>query len=73
MPSVTIEGPKIDNLEIKRVLMKEITDALEKTYSLPRQTYIILIKENLPENVSVGGQLISEKTNSFKEEKNLNK
>jgi len=69
MPSVTIEGPKIDNLEIKRVLMKEITDALEKAYSLPRQTYIVLIKENLPENVSVGGQLISEKTNSCQEEK----
>lgn len=69
MPRVTIEGPKIDNLEIKRVLMKEITDALEKAYSLPRQTYIVLIKENLPENVSVGGQLISEKTNSCQEEK----
>ena len=69
MPSATIEGPKIDNLEIKRVLMKEITDALEKAYSLPRQTYIVLIKENLPENVSVGGQLISEKTNSCQEEK----
>ncbi len=69
MPSVTIEGPKIDNLEIKRVLMKEITDALEKAYSLPKQTYIVLIKENLPENVSVGGQLISEKTNGCQEEK----
>jgi len=69
MPRVTIEGPKIDNLEIKRVLMKEITDALEKAYSLPRQTYIVLIKENLPENVSVGGQLISEKTNGCQEEK----
>ncbi len=69
MPSATIEGPKIDNLEIKRVLMKEITDALEKAYSLPRQTYIVLIKENLPENVSVGGQLISEKTNGCQEEK----
>ncbi|MCK4463213.1 MAG: tautomerase family protein [Candidatus Omnitrophica bacterium] len=70
MPNATIEGPKIDNLEIKRVLMKAITDALEKAYSLPRQTYIALIKENFPENVSVGGQLISEKTNDCQEERN---
>ena len=50
--------------------MKAITDALEKAYSLPRQTYIALIKENFPENVSVGGQLISEKTNDCQEERN---
>ncbi|MFC1667692.1 hypothetical protein ACFL0P_07560 [Candidatus Omnitrophota bacterium] len=51
MPSVTIEGPKIDNLEIKKVLMKEITDALEKAYSLPRQTDVfsmIVSPKNTP-------------------------
>jgi len=69
MPKVTIEGPKIDNLEIEKVLIEEIADVSEKAYSLPRQTYIVLIKENLPENVSVGGQLISEKTNGCQEEK----
>jgi len=69
MPRVTIEEPKIDNLEIKRVLIKEIADAPEKAYSLPRQTYIVLIKGNLPDNVFVGGQLISEKTNGCQEEK----
>ena len=61
MPSVIIEGPKIKDLEIKRVLVKEITDALEKAYTLPRQVYVVLIKENLPENVGVGGQLIFDK------------
>ena len=61
MPSATIEGPKIKDLEIKRVLVKEITDALQKAYALPREVYVVLIKENLPENVGVGGQLISDK------------
>jgi len=58
MPSATIEGPKIEDVEIKRVLVKEITDALEKAYKIPRQVYVVLIKENPPENVGSGGWLI---------------
>jgi len=61
MPSATIEGPKIEDVEIKRVLVKEITDALEKAYKLPRQVYVVLIKENPPENVGSAGQLILDK------------
>jgi len=58
MPNVIIDGPKIDNLEIKRILVKEITDALEKAYQLPRQAYIVIIKKNPSENVAIGGKLI---------------
>lgn len=58
MPSATVEGPKITDVETKRLLVKEVTHALEKAYKLPRQVYIVLIKENPPENVGSGGQLI---------------
>ena len=58
MPNATIDGPPIEDLEIKRVLIKEITDAMEKAYKIPRQAYVVLIKENKPENVGVGGELI---------------
>lgn len=58
MPSVNIEGPKIEDIEVKRTLVKEITDALEKAYKLPRESYVVLIKENTPDNVGVGGELI---------------
>jgi len=61
MPSVMIEGPKIENVETKRELVKEITDALEKAYKIPREAYVVLIKENSPENVGVGGKLIIDK------------
>ena len=61
MPSVTIEGPKIEDVAVKRVLVSEITDALEKAYKLPREVYIVLIKENPPENIGVGGRLIIDK------------
>jgi len=46
------------------VLVKEITDALEKAYKLPRQVYVVLIKENPPENVGSGGRLILDKKNT---------
>lgn len=58
MPNITIDGPKIENIERKRRLVKEITDALENAYKLPRQAYIVVIKENQPENVAIGGTLI---------------
>jgi len=58
MPDVTIEGPKIEEMEIKRELVKEITDALEKAYKIPREAYVVVIKESSPENVGVGGKLI---------------
>ncbi len=61
MPNVVIDGPPIKELEVKRVLVKEITESLEKAYKIPRSAYVIVIKENLPENVGVGGELIIDK------------
>ena len=64
MPSAKIEGPKIADVETKRALVKEVTDALEKAYKLPREVYVVLIKENSPENVGSGGELIIDKKKS---------
>ena len=61
MPNVVIDGPKINDLEVKRQLIKEITDALEKAYKIPRNAYIIVIRENSPENVGVGGKLLTDR------------
>ena len=58
MPNITIEGPAIKELEKKRILVKKITDAAVEAYGLPEEVIVVLIKENSPENVSVGGKLI---------------
>ncbi len=58
MPNVVIDGPKIEDIEVKRTLVKEITDSVEKAYKLPRQVYVVVIKENSTENVGVGGKLV---------------
>ena len=60
MPHAIIEGPKIEDIETKRTLVKEITNALEKAYRFPTQAYVIYIKENDPTNVGVGGKLAKE-------------
>ena len=58
MPTVTIDGPMIKDMDKKRNLVKEITDAMEKAYGMHRQVFTVVIKENSPENVGVGGTLI---------------
>ncbi len=58
MPNITVDGPAIKELDVKRKLIKEITDAAETAYGLSREAIVVVIKENSPENVGVGGELI---------------
>ncbi|GEM_PF-250992 len=60
MPNVYVDGPKLD-LDKKRRLAVEITDALERAYGLPRQVYVVIIRDNPPENVCVGGVMICDR------------
>lgn len=61
MPTVIIEGPPIKELDKKRKLAKDITEVAANAYGLPDKAIVVLIKENAPENVSVGGQLITDR------------
>ncbi len=61
MPNVAVEGPAIRDLDKKRQLVREITEAATKAYGLPSEVIVVLIKENSPENVGVGGRLISDR------------
>lgn len=59
MPNITVEGPAIKDLDKKRKLVSGITDLVSETFSfIPREAIVVVIKENSPENVSVGGELI---------------
>ena len=66
MPNITIEGPEIKDIGIKRTLVKELTRAAAKAYGLPEEIMVVLIKENRPENVGVGGRLIIDKKKSLR-------
>lgn len=60
MPNISVEGPPME-LDKKRTLVKEITDAAEKAFGLPREAYVVTIRENAPENVGIGGILLSDR------------
>ena len=58
MPNISVEEPVIKDVGKKRILVQELTDAATKAYGLPKEAIVVLIKENSPENVGVGGKLI---------------
>ena len=66
MPDISIEGPIIKDIDKKKILVREMTDAAVKAYGLPRETIVVLIKENPPENVGVGGQLLIDRRRAEK-------
>lgn len=58
MPNITIEGPPIKDLDVKRKLVKGLTEVAVEAYGLSAQKIRVVIKENLPENVARGGELL---------------
>ena len=60
MPTITIDGPKIEDIDVKRNLVKDLTEAAAKAYGFPMEVFVVYIKENPLENVGVGGKLISD-------------
>jgi len=61
MPNITLEGPRITDIAKKRELVKTVTDAAVQAYGLPKQTMIVVLKDNPPENVAIGGELLSDR------------
>ena len=61
MPSIVFGGPRIEDISKKRELIKTVTDAAVKAYGLPKQAMIVVIHENSPENVGIGGELLADR------------
>ena len=61
MPLITVDGPPIKNLDNKRQLARDMAEAAAEAYGMPKDAMIVLIKENAPENVGVGGELVADR------------
>ena len=59
MPIISVEGPKVTDVEKKRRFAQDLSRAAARYYDMPIEKIILLVKENEPENVTVGGQLIA--------------
>lgn len=60
MPYITIGVPKRD-IETKRKLVAKVTDLVAEMYGIRKEAITVVIEESPPENVSVGGVLLSDK------------
>ncbi|MEV6929050.1 4-oxalocrotonate tautomerase DmpI [Dactylosporangium sp. NPDC051485] len=60
MPIVTVlQGPR--DVELKRDLVRRITDAFVDAYKVPAETVQVWIQETPPESWSLAGTLIADK------------
>lgn len=62
MPIISIEGPPIPDITVRRTLVKELTASAARAYGMPEEKIIVLIRENSPEQVAVAGELIADRT-----------
>jgi 4-oxalocrotonate tautomerase family enzyme len=58
MPTVTVDGPHIADIEKRRALVRGLTDVAENAFGIDKAHIVVLIREHKPENVAVGGELI---------------
>ncbi len=62
MPVITIEGPPISDIESRRKMVADLTEAAAGAYNMPAEKIIVLIRENSPEQVAVAGELIADRS-----------
>jgi 4-oxalocrotonate tautomerase len=60
MPIITVSGPALD-VEHKREMASGLTKVASQVYGRPPQHIIVIIHENPPENVAIGGALVADR------------
>ncbi len=61
MPVITVEGPPISDIDIRRRMVADLTDIAAAAYDMPKEKIIIMIRENRPDQVAVAGELIADR------------
>ncbi|KZX16213.1 4-oxalocrotonate tautomerase DmpI [Methanobrevibacter filiformis] len=59
MPVIIVESNEID-VDKKREYVKKLTEITAETYNLQESTVTVLIREIKPDNIGVGGKLLSD-------------
>ncbi|MGI6082847.1 MAG: 4-oxalocrotonate tautomerase DmpI [Limnochordia bacterium] len=60
MPVITFDGPKLTK-EQKAELARIFTKAAAEGTKIPEAAFVVLFKENSPENVATGGVLLADR------------
>ncbi len=60
MPIITLEVSKLSK-EQKKDLVERFTKEASAVTKIPEQAFVVIIKENDPDNIGIGGALLSER------------
>ncbi|WP_425059560.1 hypothetical protein SCACP_01520 [Sporomusa carbonis] len=58
MPIITIEAGKM-NKDQKDALIRDLTQTASAILKIPEQSFIVVLKENDPDNIGSGGKMLS--------------
>jgi len=61
MPVITVDGPRIDDLDRKRKLVRAFTDAASEAFGLGKEAIVVILHETSPDCVSTGGELVCDR------------
>jgi len=61
LPTITIDGPPIADVEKRRSLVRGLTDVAGEAFGIEKAHIVVLIRENQPQNVGIGGELLSDR------------
>jgi 4-oxalocrotonate tautomerase len=61
MPVIQVNVIKQPDIEKKKKLVAKLTDVMVDVYEVPRESVIVMLKEDELENVGLGGVLAFEK------------
>lgn len=60
MPHIIVDGPPLE-IDRKRKMAQEMTRTAAEAYGLPEDSMVVVITENQPENVCVGGVMVCDR------------
>ena len=63
MPVITVEASPLSH-DVKEKLEKALTDAASEITNIPKDAFVVIVKENPFENMAQGGVLLSERLKS---------
>jgi 4-oxalocrotonate tautomerase len=61
MPVIQVNSFRQPDIDKKRKLVEKLADTMVELYGVPRESVIVMIKEDEPENVGIGGILALDK------------
>lgn len=61
MPVIQVNALKQPDIDKKRKMVMKLTDVMVEVYGVPKESVTIMIKEDDPENVGIGGVLALDK------------